>query len=483
MTIDGKKESGGKRRVHKTPTGIQGLDEITEGGLPAGRPTLLCGAAGSGKTLLAMEFIVRGIVDFNENGVFISFEESKEDLYDNVASLGFDLDTLEKDKRIYVREIALQTQDVVELGDYNLEGLFSQIGFAIDSVGAKRIVIDGIESLFSSFSEERIIRSELCRLLRWLKDRGMSAIITSERGEGAYNISRRGIEEYVSDCVIVLDHRIEDQVVTRRLRVLKYRGSKHGTNEYPFLVTDSGISVFPITSMVLEHEAPEKRVLTGIRKLDEMLDGKGYYQGSSVLITGTAGTGKSTFAASFAKAICESGKQCIYFSFEESEKQILRNMACVGLDLKPYIDQNLLKIHAVRPTLQGLELHLLSMLTIIERRKPAAVILDPVTNLDSIGNLADIKLMFIRVIDFVKEHNITSLFTALTPGRGIEEVKEVGLSSIMDTWVLLTNEQRNGQGERSLYIMKARGIKHSHQIHPFEITEDGIQITETNKKI
>jgi len=481
MTIDGQVEKGLNRRVHKTSTGIRGLDEITNGGLPAGRPTLLCGSAGSGKTLLAIEFIVRGVMDYNENGVFISFEESKEDLYDNVATLGFDLEALEKDKRIHIREIALSAQDDVQLGDYDLEGLFSQIGFVIDSVGAKRIVIDGIETLFSSFSEERIIRSELSRLIRWLKDRGMSAIITSERGEGAYNISRHNIEEYISDCVILLDQRIVEQVVTRRLRVLKYRGSSHGSNEYPFLITNHGISVFPITSMTLEHEASTKHVSTGVDKLDVLFDGKGYYQGSSVLITGSAGTGKSTFAASFAKNICESGNQCIYFSFEESEKQILRNMASVGLELKPYIDQNLLKIHAVRPTLQGLELHLLSMHTLIDEIKPAAVILDPISNLDGIGTLAEIKMMFIRIIDFLKENNISSVFTALTPGRGIEDTSEVGLSSIMDTWVLLSNQLRNGQRERSLNIMKARGIKHSHQVQPFEINGDGIVIHQTNR--
>jgi circadian clock protein KaiC len=476
MKTHKQKESTQKRRIHKTTTGIQGLDQITEGGLPAGRPTLLCGGAGSGKTLLAMEYLVRGIIDFNEPGVFISFEESKEELYDNVASLGFDLDIMETDGQIYVREINLSGHDVVELGDYNLEGLFSQIGFAIDSVGAKRIVIDGIETLFSSFNDESIIRNELKRLIRWLKDKGMSAIITSERGEGTYNITRHGIEEYVSDCVIFLDQRIEDQVVTRRLRVVKYRGARHGTNEYPFLVTDKGISVFPITSMSLEHEATSERVLTGVKKLDGMFAGEGYYKGSSVLVSGTAGTGKSTFAASFANAICEDGYKCIYFSFEESIQQILRNMACVGLDLKPYLDQNLLKIHAVRPTLQGLELHLLSMLSMIDQWKPAAVILDPITNLDGVANLTQIKLMFIRMMDFLKEHNITSLFTALTPGStSFPEATDVGVSSIMDTWILLQHQPNNGQRERSLYILKARGINHSHQIHPFEITGNGIE--------
>lgn len=469
-------KSGLKRRVPKTPSGIQGLDEITDGGLPKGRPTLLCGGAGTGKTLMAMEFIVKGISDFNENGVFISFEESKDELYNNVASLGFNLDILDKDKRIYVREIDLQPQDVFEVGDYDLEGLFVQVGYAIDSVKAQRIVIDGIETLFSYFSRESIIRRELKRLFRWLKDKGMSAIITCERGDGIQNITRHGIEEYVSDCVILLDQRVEEQIATRRLHVLKYRGSKHGSNEYPFLVTDNGISVLPVTSTALEHEAAPERVLTGIKKLDEMFGGQGYYKGSSVLITGTAGTGKSSFAASFAKSVCASGNRCIYFAFEESARQIIRNMASIGLDLKPFIDQNLLKIHSVRPTLQGLEMHLLSMHNMLDREKPSAVIIDPITNLNAIGNLLDIKLMFIRIMDFLKANNITSLFTALTPGGSVQEATDIAVSSIMDSWILLKNEQNNRQRERFIYIIKSRGMKHSNQIHPFEITDNGIEI-------
>jgi circadian clock protein KaiC len=479
MKNHAKKASGIKRQVLKTPTGIQGLDEITEGGLPKGRPTLLCGGAGSGKTLMAMEFIVRGATDFNENGVYISFEESKDELCDNVASLGFDLDLLYKDKLIYIRELDLQAQDVVELGGYDLEGLFAQIGYTIDSVNAKRIVIDGIETLFSSFSREHIIRKELKRLFRWLKERNMATIITSERGDGLTNITRHGIEEYISDCVIILDQRIVRQISTRRLRILKYRGSRHGTNEYPFLVTDNGISVIPITSMALEHEASLERVPTGIEKLDEMFGGQGYYKGSSVLITGTAGTGKSSFAGSFAKSVCESGNRCIYFSFEESAKQIVRNMGAIGLNLKPFIEQNLLTVHAIRPTLQGLELHLLKIQNLIIHEKPSAVILDPISNLAPVGNFLDIKLMFIRILDVLKMKNITALFTDLTNGENFYEATEVGISSIMDSWILLQQKPIKGQRERSLYVVKARGIGHSNQIRPFEIGNEGIEIGES----
>jgi len=478
MTTRPQEASRGKKRwLRKTPTGISGFDEITEGGLPAGRPSLLCGGAGAGKTLFAVEFIVRGIAADDENGVYISFEESKDELYDNVASLGFDLDALEEGGKIYVRKISLYAGRVVELDSYDLEGLFSQIGYAIKSVNAKRIVIDGIEALFSSFSHERIIRIELKRLFEWLKDKDVTAIITSERGQDSQNITRHGIEEYLSDCAVLLDQRIEHQVSTRRLRILKYRGTRHGTNEYPFLITDNGISVFPITSMSLSDNASSDRVSTGIKQLDDMLEGQGYYKGSSVLISGTAGTGKSSFAASFAKAVCERNERCIYFSFEESESQILRNMGAIGLDLTPFVNNKLLTIHAVRPTLQGLEMHLLDINEIITRQNPSAVILDPITNLDAVGNLLDIKLMFIRIMDFLKRKNITSLYTALTSGKSVEEATDVGISSIMDTWVLLSHEKHNRKRERSVYIMKARGIGHSSQVCQFEITPDGIIIT------
>ena len=476
MPDNGQSALESKRGLTKIPTGIQGLDDITGGGVPAGRPTLLCGGPGSGKTLMAMAFIVRGITLYDENGVYLTFEETKDDLYNNVASFGFNLDQLDSEGRIVVREIDLEVQDAVEVGDYNLEGLFVQIGFAIDSVKAKRVVIDGIESLFSYFSKENILRKELKRLFRWLKNKNVTAIITSERGDSTHRITRQGIEEYLSDCVILLDHRIDDQIATRRLNVLKYRGSRHGTNEYPFLITDKGISVFPITSLNLDHDAPLKRLSTGIETLNNMFGGEGYYKGSSVLVTGTAGTGKTSLAACFAKAICRSGEKCIYFAFEESPMQIIRNMNAIGLNLKPYVDQGLLKIHSARPMLQGLEMHLLMMHDIIEQEKPTAVILDPITNLEAIGKTQDIRLMFVRTIDYLKKNEITGFFTALTPGDGLPEATEVGVSSLMDTWIALRNEQTNKQRRRTLFIVKSRGTGHSNKMHAFEITGNGFDI-------
>lgn len=475
--------SGVKRQVLKTPTGIKGLDEITQGGLPHCRPTLLCGGAGSGKTLLAMEFLLKGITRFNENGVMLTFEESKDELYNNIASLGFEVDKHDEEKCIFVKQIDLDFQDFVEVGDYDLEGLFVQIEYAIESVRAQRVVIDGIETLFSYFNSESILRKELKRLFRWLKDKRVTAIITCERGDGPQSITRHGIEEYISDCVILLDNRIEEQIATRRFRIIKYRGSRHGTNEYPFLITDNGISIFPITSITLDHDAPVERVPTGNNKLDKMFDGQGYYRGSSILVSGTAGTGKSSLAACFANAVCENGEKCVYFAFEESAQQIIRNMQSIGMDLQPFVDQGLLKIHAARPMLQGLEMHLLTMHEVVEQEMPAAVILDPVSNLDAIGNLLDIKLMFLRIIDLLKHKGITALFTDLTPGENIDEATEVGISSVMDTWILLRHKQRDGQRERSLYIMKSRGIKHSNQIHLFEITDNGLEIETPLRKI
>ena len=461
----------------KKPTGVQGMDEIMGGGLPEGRPTLLFGNAGSGKTLMAMEFIANGAINYGENGVFLSFEESKDDLYANVASLGIDLAFLEKNKQVFINEIDMGLDEIVEAGDYNLGGLFSQINYAVESINAERIVIDGIESLFSYFSSEVIIRKELKRLFKWLKQKKLTAIITSEMGD-RNDTTRHGIEDYLSDCVIFLDHRLKDQIATRRLHIRKYRGSIHGTNEYPFLITDKGISIFPITSMTLDQDALKERVSSGIANIDNMLGGKGYYKGSSVLISGNAGTGKSSFSASFASGVCEKGDKCIYFAFEEPSNQIIRNMSSIGMNLQKYIDQGLLKIHAARPMLHGVEMHLLTVLNIIKNENPAAVIFDPISNMHDIGEIRDVKMMFIRIIDYLKNKGITGVFTNLTQGGGNSVSTEVGVSSVMDTWILLQHRQVKNLRERTLYIMKSRGIKSSGKIHKFQITDNGIEINE-----
>jgi circadian clock protein KaiC len=460
----------------KSPTGIPGLDEITGGGLPTGRPTLLCGSAGAGKTMLAIEFLVRGATEFDEPGVFMMFEENAAELTANVRSLGFDLEQLVAEKKIKLDHVHVERSEIEETGEYDLEGLFIRLGHAIDSIGAKRIVLDTVEALFAGLPNHAILRAELRRLFRWLKERGMTAVITGERGE--QSLTRYGLEEYVADCVIVLDHRVTGQVSTRRLRVLKYRGSAHGTNEYPFLIGTTGISVLPITSLALEHTASSERVSTGIASLDEMFGGKGIYRGSSMLVTGTPGTGKTSTAAAFLAAACRRGERALWFAFEESDSQIVRNMRSIGIDLEPCLKRGLLEIHASRPTMQGIEQHLLAMHDAVLRMRPSVVVVDPVSNLTFEANQGDIKPVLMRLIDFLKVENVTGLFTSLTDGGEMPEDSGVGISSLMDTWILLRNVEYNGERNRTLYVLKSRGMSHSNQVREFVMRDDGIYLVD-----
>ena len=472
--------SGGELRVAgatlaKAPTGITGLDQITGGGLPAGRPTLVCGSAGCGKTLLAMEFLVRGATERGEPGVFIAFEETAEELAENVRSLGFDLDALIRQKKLFVDYVHVDANEIEETGDYDLEGLFIRLGDAIDSIGAKRVVLDTIEVLFGGLSDQRILRSELRRLFRWLKDKGVTAVVTGERGDGT--LTRQGIEEYVSDCVILLDHRVTEQVSTRRLRIVKYRGTTHGTNEYPFLIDDTGISVLPITSPSIHQTASEERISSGVIELDKMLGGEGYHRGSSILVSGTAGTGKTSLAAHFADATCRRGERCLYFAFEESRSQLMRNMRSIGLDLEPWIARDLLRFHMSRPSQYGLEMHLAMMHREIEQFDPSVMVIDPVSNLTSAGTLLDSRAMLTRLLDVLKTRQVTTLMTNLTTGGGVStEATEIGISSVVDNWLLLRDVEVNGERNRVMYVLKARGTAHSNQVREFLLTERGIEL-------
>jgi circadian clock protein KaiC len=464
-------------RVAKAPSGIRGVDEITNGGLPRGRPTLVCGAAGTGKTLLAMEFLVNGVRQYDEPGVFMSFEETGEELTQNVASLGFDLNALQDAGKLALDHVQVERSEIEETGEYDLEGLFIRLGYAIDSIGAKRVVLDTLEALFSGLSNEAILRAELRRLFRWLKDKGVTAVITAERGQGG-GFTRHGLEEYVSDCVILLEHSVTDQVSTRRMRIVKYRGSVHGTNEYPFLIGETGIVVLPITSLGLNHAAPTEFVNTGVAELDVMLANKGYYKGSTILVSGTAGTGKTSLAAHFANATCQAGRRCLFFAFEESPKQILRNIRSIGIDLEQWLHRDLLRFHAARPTSFGMELHLVMMHKLIADFAPSAVIFDPVTDFLTMGNSLEVKSLVMRLIDHLKASGITALFTSLTPGGHALDQTEVGISSLIDTWILLRDIETNGERDRGLYVLKSRGMAHSKQVREFLLTGEGIKIAD-----
>ncbi|MCF8081644.1 MAG: circadian clock protein KaiC [Deltaproteobacteria bacterium] len=458
----------------KSPTGIQGLDEITGGGLPRGRPTLVCGSAGSGKTLLAMEFMVHGAVQYDEPGVFVSFEENEEDLKENVASFGWDLSALSKQGKLSVEYIHIDRSEIEETGEYTLEGLFIMLQDAIDSIGAKRIAIDTLEVLFTGFTSDLIMRAEIRRLFRWLKEKGLTAVITGE--PGGESMTRHGLEEYVSDCVIQLHHRIHEETATRRLRIVKYRGSSHGTNEYPFLIETGGISILPVTSIGLNYEVTTERISTGIARLDTMLGGEGYYRATSILVSGTAGTGKSSVAAGFVNAACGRGEKALYFSFEEAQEQIVRNMRSIGMNLEPWIKNGLLRFRTERATTFGLEMHLALLHKEVSDFEPQVVVIDPISNLGASVTALEIKGMLSRVIDFLKMHHITALFTDLTHGGTALEATESAVSSLMDTWILLRDIESQGERNRGLYVLKSRGMAHSNQIREFMITEDGLDL-------
>jgi circadian clock protein KaiC len=460
------------QRLEKSATGIAGLDELTYGGLPAGRPSLICGGAGCGKTIFAITYLVNGVAKYGEGGVFMSFEERAVDLEENVASLGYDLSEMVADRRLAIDHVHIERSEIEQSGEYDLEGLFVRLAHAIDSVGAKRVVLDTIEALFSGLSDTAMLRAEIRRLFAWLKERGVTAIITAERGDGT--LTRYGIEEYVSDCVILLDNRVVDQVTTRLLRVVKYRGSAHGTNEYPFLIDAEGISVLPITSAGLGHSISEGTISTGIPDLDEMLGAKGYFVGSSILISGLAGTGKSTFGASFVDSACGQGKRALFFAFEESPDQIIRNMKSVGIDLRRHVDAGVLAFEAARPSLYGFEMHLARMNRDIERFKPDVIVVDPISAFR--GPAFEIHATLIRLADICKSKGITALFTSLSlSGDGMSE-SDRSVSSLMDTWLSLSDVEANGERNRVLYLLKSRGMDHSKQLREYRLSERGVSL-------
>ncbi|WP_028133926.1 circadian clock protein KaiC [Bradyrhizobium japonicum] len=460
--------------ITKSATGIEGFDDLTLGGLPTGRPTLVCGSAGCGKTLFASTFLFNGARLYDEPGVFVTFEERPVDIVANVESLGFDLQGLINQSKIHIEHIAIDPSEVAEIGDYDLEALFLRLEFAVDQIGAKRIVLDTIESLFSAFSNPAILRAEIRRLFDWLKQKGLTAVITGERGDGS--LTRQGLEEYVSDCVILLDHRVDNQISTRRLRIVKYRGTAHGTNEYPFLIDEDGFSVLPVSSLGLGHKVFDERISTGVPDLDAMLTGGGFYRGSSILLTGVAGSGKSSLACMMADAACKRGERALYLSFEESEAQTVRNMKSIGTDLDKWLKRGQLRYIAARPTFYSLEMHLAIMLREIGRFKPQLVVLDPISAFTGSADISEVQAMLLRIVDYLKSNGITAVFTHLASVQQAET--DAGLSSLMDGWILLLNREANGEFNRELYLLKARGISHSNQVREFVMSDSGIHLLE-----
>jgi circadian clock protein KaiC len=456
----------------KTATGISGFDDITSGGLPSGRPTLLCGDAGCGKTLFAVTFLVNGANDFDEPGVFMSFEEPSADLKANVTSLGYDLDDLISRQRLIIDHVRVEPNEILETGDYDLEGLFVRLGYAIRQIGAKRVVLDTIEALFSGFSDTAVLRAEFRRLFEWLKEQGVTVIITGERGDGP--LTRYGIEEYISDCVILLDNRVLEQVATRRLRIVKYRGSTHGTNEYPFLIDEQGISVLPVTSAKLDHATSNEIISSGVAALDAMFDRRGYFRASSILMSGLAGTGKTTFASQFVDAACSKGEKCLYFAFEESPDQVVRNMRSIGVDLNRHLQAGSLKFEAARPSLYGLEMHLAKMHRDLLAFAPSVVVVDPISAFRGPQN--EVHSILLRLVDILKSRGVTAVFTSLSSADESMDQVERSISSLMDTWISLAHNEANGERNRLLYVLKARGMGHSNQLREYEITPEGIKV-------
>ncbi|MDB6153881.1 MAG: KaiC 1 [Chthoniobacteraceae bacterium] len=460
--------------LQKSPTGIRGLDEITGGGLPTGRPTLICGGTGCGKTMLAMEFLVHGAQAFGEAGVFMAFEETAEEITQNVVALGFDLKALIARKLLRLDYVHIDRSEFEETGEYNLEGLFIRLGYAIDSINAKRVVLDTVEGLFAGLPNQAVVRAELRRLFRWLKEKNVTVIMTGERGDGM--LTRYGLEEYVSDCVITLDHRVVDQVTTRRMRIVKYRGTTHGTNEYPFLIDADGISVWPVTSVQLEHQASNERIPSGIDRLDTMLGGQGYYRGSSILLSGMAGTGKTSVAATFANATCRRGGRSLFFSFEESPSQLMRNMSSIGLDLQQWVKKGSLHFQTVRPFYHGLEMHLARTIKLITEFAPDVVIVDPISGLETTGNALEVKAALMRLMDFLKMKGITALLTDLTRAGNVVDRTNSDISSLVDTWLVVRDIELNGERNRGLHVLKSRGMAHSNQVREFFMSDNGVQL-------
>jgi len=461
------------KTIPKTATGIPGLDQILNGGLPKGRVTLVVGNSGTGKTLLGIEFLVNGIRQHDENAILVTFEESASKVTENVSSLGFDLNNLQDDGKLTVMAFKVDLPEK-NRGYFDFSPLLVLLEEAIVCIGAKRVVLDTIELLFGAYSDQTTARIELVKLMRWLEDRGVTAIITGESGNNA--LTRFGIEEYVSDCVIVLDHRVREEISTRLLRVMKYRGSVHGTNEYPFLIAKNGFIVLPVSSLSLDYAVSRERVSVGVPELDEMLSG-GPYRGSTTLVTGVSGTGKTSVAMSMVNAACARGERSLVLLYEESAFQLERDMGSIGINLKRWTDSGMLKIWASRPLEYGLENHLAIFINMLESFKPAIVAIDGLTAFSRGGFDPDVFIFITRKIGILKARGITTVLTTLK--KDVEdESSSLHISSLTDTGILLRNIEKNGERNRLLAVTKSRGTAHSNQLREFTLSSDGIRLVD-----
>jgi circadian clock protein KaiC len=458
----------------KAPTGIAGFDEVTLGGLPVGRPSLICGAAGCGKTLFAVTFLVNGATLYDEPGVFMSFEERGADLAANVRSLGYDLDSLVAAGRLVIDHVELGRGEIQENGDYDLDGLFARLDFAVRSVGAKRVALDTIETLFGGLSNPHVLRSELYRLFGWLRDHGLTAVITGERG-ASDTLTRQGLEEYVSDFVAVFDNRIQNQRTTRRMFIVKYRGSQHGADEYPFLIDHAGIKLLPASATLLHRPASDEIIPSGIPDLDAMFDHRGWYRGSSILVSGVAGSGKTTFGFIFVDAACARGERCMFFGLEEGTEENCRNARSVGVDLRRWVDNGLLRLEASRPCHYGLETHLMRIHRDLDSFQPSVVVIDPISAFR--GPETDVHMALLRMVNLLKSRGITALFTSLQAAGPMVSSADHDLSALMDTWIRLLDVKADGARSNELYIIKSRGMGHSKQVREYRVTGRGVRLS------
>ena len=455
-------------------TGVKGLDDVLGGGIPQGHAMLLVGKPGTGKSILSMEYLLHGIELHKENGVYISFEESEKQIISNAASFGWKFEEMVKKNKLAISYIDMQPEQMRTVGDYDLSALILRVKGAIKKVNARRVVIDGINNLLSTFDDERIIRSDLLRLIREIKEVNATIFITGERGHDSW--SKMGFEEYLADGLMHLDNRTDGNYQTREIQVVKCRGINHYTGKSPFIINSEGMSIRPLITADFDYKVLKSRVSTGIADIDNMLGGKGLYRGSTVYITGPSGAGKTSISSSFANGACSRGERALFLAFEESSDQIIRNMKSIGLSLDKWVNEKLLYFYTARATTNSLEGHLDNIMTMVREVEPTCVVLDPISAFRPIANENETKLMLIRLNDYLRARKITTVFTALSSDGEYSEHADVQLSSIADTWIVVRIMDYKGERNNVMQLMKSRGMSHSRQMKEMYFTGNGLKL-------